>query len=171
MASKHGLSLFETPTLDELQSFLESKGVYISLAPELYTDGINWNWSLGWYLPKDQWEMGDAEQSTYEEFSEAPAKQIPYRISEGTGWYGDNGEFPTRHDAMVAALTLGFRKLDPLYRNNSCEKLAKLYGKTMNELLTEIRVFASELGDWSFRELSEEQIAIIVKHLGNPLEK
>lgn len=158
---------FATPMPDPLvdfQNWLESKGVYIAISPELYENGVNWNWSLGWYLDKKNWEYATVENEV------GNPQQILTRVADGTGWYGDNGEYPTRELALIAAIKLGIKKLDPLFRNNSAEKLASLYGMTQNELLGNIRPFAHELGEWSFREFTQEQLDIIVKRLGNPIK-
>src|ERR1700755_1407807 len=49
------------PTQDHLQTWLESKGMFVSIAPEFYTEGINWNWQVLWYLPKEKWEWIENE--------------------------------------------------------------------------------------------------------------
>lgn len=152
------------PTQDELLSFLEGKGMFIPLMPEIYVDGINWNWQVLWYLKKEDWQYTEID-------TENGRQKVPINIVDGTGWYGDNGEYPTRHDAIEAALKMGLMKLDPLFMNNSSERLAKAYGISMNELLTRIRPFSDELGDWSFREFTIEQMQIIVGKLGNPFQK
>jgi hypothetical protein len=152
------------PSQSDVQKWLESKGVYIAIAPELYEKGINWNWQLCWYLEKKEWEY------TFIDGEDGQPLELPIRIAGGTGWYGDNGEYPTREEALDAALQLGIKKLDPLFRNNSADRLAKVYGLTQNELLTKLRSFSSELGEWSFREFTDEQLKVIVKHLGNPFK-
>lgn len=154
------------PTQDELQTWLEARGMYIAIAPELYADGINWNWQILWYEPKEKWEYVNT-------VDDDDGKPVSYatRISTGTGWYGDNGEYPSRQFAMEAALVLALRKLNIYYRNNSLDKLAALYGTDMNTLLGKIRVFAQELGEWSFRDLNEQQLEIIISKLGEPTIK
>lgn len=64
--------------------FREEFGLYHTIIPEFYTGGINFNWQLRWYLPKEKW--------------------TEYVISDGTYWYGDNGEFPTQRDAELGCL-------------------------------------------------------------------
>lgn len=157
----NGVNIF-APTQDDLQTWLESKGMYVSCAPEMYVDGINWNWQVLWYLPQDRW---DWIEETDDEGKEI---RYPRNICTGTGYYGDNGEYPTRHIAIEAALVMALKKLDILYRHNSIDGLSKLYGVDNNTMLNRIRPFSAELGDWSFREFSEEQLAIIVSKIGQP---
>ena len=52
--------------------------VFISIVPELYKDGVNWNWQILWYNDKKQ--------------------------TEGTFFFGDNHEHPTRENAEKAAI-------------------------------------------------------------------
>lgn len=64
--------------------FREKHGLYYHIVPEFYTKGINFNWQILWYLPKEKW-----------------TKHV---ISDGTGLYGDNGEYPTQEKAEQACL-------------------------------------------------------------------
>jgi len=64
--------------------FREEHGLLYSIIPEFYTGGINFNWQLRWYLPKEEW--------------------TEHVISDGTYWYGDNGEYPTQEEAELATL-------------------------------------------------------------------
>jgi hypothetical protein len=64
--------------------FREKYGLYHTVWPEFYQDGINFNWQILWYLPKDEWTK--------------------YVISDGTMEYGDNGEYPTQEEAELACL-------------------------------------------------------------------
>jgi hypothetical protein len=150
------------PTQDELQTWLETKGMYVSCAPEMYFDGINWNWQILWYLPEKLWDWVE------ETDDDGKVNRYPRNICTGTGYYGDNGEYPTRHLAIEAALVMALKKLDILYRNNSIDGLAKLYEVDNNTMLNRIRPFSAELGDWSFREFTEEQLSIIVSKIGQP---
>jgi hypothetical protein len=56
--------------------------VYISIVPELYQSGTNWNWQLQWF------EGQDAVRAE----------------KNGSFWFGDNGEHPTRESAERAAI-------------------------------------------------------------------
>jgi len=150
------------PTQDQLQTWLESNGMFISIAPEFYQDGINWNFQVLWYEPKEDWEWIEVPDD------EGRLIKFPRNIVTGTGWYGDNGEHPTRHLAIEAALYLALMKLDILFRHNSIDKLAKLYKMKQNDLLILIRPFSAELGDWGFNNLTTEQLEIIVSKLGKP---
>jgi len=149
------------PTQDQLQTWLETRGLYVSIAPEFYADGINWNWQVLWYLPKNTWEWEEYED-------EGKIIKHARNIVTGTGYYGDNGEYPTRHLAMEAALQMALNKTDLMFRHNSVDKLAKLYNMDMNGMLSKLRTFSDELGDWSFRDLTEQQLATIVSKLGPP---
>jgi hypothetical protein len=65
--------------------FREKYGLYHTIWPEFYKDGINFNWQiLFWYLPKDEWTK--------------------YVISDRTMEYEDNGEYPTQEEAELACL-------------------------------------------------------------------
>lgn len=64
--------------------FREKHGLYYHILPEFYTKGINFNWQIFWYLPKEEW--------------------TDYIISDGTGLYGDNNEYPTQEYAEIACL-------------------------------------------------------------------
>ena len=64
--------------------FREKFGFYYTIWPEFYKNGINFNWQIRWYLPKDKWTK--------------------YVISDGTMQYGDNGEYPSQEDAQLACL-------------------------------------------------------------------
>jgi hypothetical protein len=64
--------------------FRDIHGLYHTIWPEFYRDGINFNWQILWYLPKDEWTK--------------------YVISNGTGQYGDNGEYPSQEEAELACL-------------------------------------------------------------------
>jgi len=150
------------PTQDQLQDWLESKNMYLSIAPEFYTEGINWNWQVLWYLPKEEWEYDEHIND------DGILEKLPNNIIGGTGFYGDDGEYPTRHEAVEAALYMALMKLDPLYMNNSIEKLSKLYKIDMNGMLSLIKPFSRELGDWRFDNLTPDQLKIIIDYLGIP---
>jgi hypothetical protein len=64
--------------------FREKHGLYHTICPEFYRNGINFNWQILWYLPKEKW----SERT----------------ISGGTMWYGDNGEYPSHEEAELACL-------------------------------------------------------------------
>ncbi len=150
------------PTREELQAWLENEGLYISIAPEMYTTGINWNWQVLWYLPKHSWTWIDSEDEVGNPI------RLPQNIATGTGYYGDNGEYPTRPEAMDAALEMSLLKSNILFRHNSIDKLAKLYNTDMNSMLDQIKPFSKELGEWSFIDLTMDQLNIIVSKIGQP---
>lgn len=73
------------PTFSQAFDWFEKKyGLYHAIHPEFYADGINFNWNVSWYLPKEKWTKNT--------------------VSDGTYWYGDNGEYPTRRDAELGVL-------------------------------------------------------------------
>lgn len=62
----------------------EVHGLYASIVPEFYGDGVNINWQIMW-----------ATNISSESLDPKP---------NGTYWYGDNGEYPTYHAVMVAVI-------------------------------------------------------------------
>ena len=64
--------------------FRDIHGLYHTICPEFYRDGINFNWQILWYLPKEEW--------------------TEYVICDGTVCYGDNGEYPSQEEAELACL-------------------------------------------------------------------
>jgi hypothetical protein len=74
-----------TPTYSQAFRWMREKyGLYHYIVPEFYVNGINFNWQILWYLPKEEW--------------------TEYNISDGTFMYGDNGEYPTQESAENACL-------------------------------------------------------------------
>lgn len=76
----------------QVMYFLESKGIYLLTRPELYSDGVNWNWQLWWYNPSEYWTDDN--------------------IDCGTFLYGDNGEYRTREEAELSAFYMAFGLLE-----------------------------------------------------------
>jgi hypothetical protein len=73
------------PTFSQaFRFFREKHGLYHYILPEFYKNGINFNWQILWYLPKEEWTN--------------------HRIYNGTMLYGDNGEYPTQEKAELACL-------------------------------------------------------------------
>jgi hypothetical protein len=73
------------PTFSQVFRWFRDKyGLYYYIAPEFYINGINFNWQVLWYLPKEEW--------------------TDHNISDGTFMYGDNGEYPTQESAEQACL-------------------------------------------------------------------
>ena len=73
------------PLYQQAFEFLREKfRFYHTIIPEYYTKGINFNWQLSWYLPKEEW--------------------TEHRIWDGTFLYGDNGEYPSYKDAELGCL-------------------------------------------------------------------
>ena len=64
--------------------FREKYGLYCNFVSEFYSDGINFNWQVMWYIPKEEW--------------------TEFHVANGTYWYGDNNEFPTQEEAELACL-------------------------------------------------------------------
>ncbi len=65
--------------------FREEHGLYLSVTPEFYIDGINFNWQVLWYLPEEEW--------------------TEHNVEDGTFSYGDNGEYPTQRACDLGCLT------------------------------------------------------------------
>lgn len=65
--------------------FRRKHGLYVVNQPEFYTTGINFNWQILWYLPKEEWKFDE--------------KNSPFLIETGTGMYGDNAEYPSQEEA------------------------------------------------------------------------
>lgn len=74
----------KAPTWEQAIEFFETRGMYTNIGPEFYKDGINWLWQILWYLPEE-------EQSEHD-------------IYDGSYFYGDNGEYPTRQLAIKASV-------------------------------------------------------------------
>lgn len=108
VSKEHGLELGKVTQSDLLRDaviaplkqqalhwFRDNYGLYHHIWPEFYTTAINFNWQILWYLPKEDWTK--------------------YVISEGTGQYGDNGEFPSYKQAEEACID----KIIELIKKNS----------------------------------------------------
>lgn len=73
------------PTTSQVLSFFRKNyGLYTHIVPEFYTTKINFNWQILWYIPKEFWTK--------------------FVVSDGTGLYGDNGEYPTYEEAEIACI-------------------------------------------------------------------
>ena len=72
------------PLYQQVVDWLDLKGYNISIKPEYYYEGINWNWQIFWYLPQEEW--------------------TEFLVNDGTMMYGDNGEYNTRLEATIAAI-------------------------------------------------------------------
>jgi hypothetical protein len=76
---------YSAPTLElAKQWFREEHEKSINIHAEYYRDGMNWLWQIMWVLPENEWEE--------------------HNITDGTGTYGDNHEYPTYEEALEAAL-------------------------------------------------------------------
>lgn len=78
------------PLYQQVIDWLDSKNIHISIHPEFYKDGINWNWQVFEYDPNGK---KDPISSRYS-----------YTTNRSTMLYGDNGEYPKRMDAVKAAI-------------------------------------------------------------------
>lgn len=78
------------PLYQQVIDWLDSKNIHISIHPEFYKDGINWNWQVLEYDPN-----GEEDPLTH---------RYSYTTHRSTGMYGDNGEYPKRMDAVRAAI-------------------------------------------------------------------
>jgi hypothetical protein len=78
------LKTFYAPTQGHLQRHLrEEHNCLIVITPEIYDDGINWNWQLFFYKTEPI---------------------FTYDNDRSTMMYGDNGEHDTYEDALEVAL-------------------------------------------------------------------
>jgi len=64
--------------------FREKYGLHYCIIPEFYVNGINFNWQVLWYLPKEEW--------------------TEHNVNDGTFMYGDDGEYPTQELAESACI-------------------------------------------------------------------
>lgn len=62
----------------------EKHELYLNISNEFYHDGVNINWQIKW--------------NTYQ------LTPDPLPITNGTCWYGDNGEYRTYHAVLKAAI-------------------------------------------------------------------
>jgi hypothetical protein len=74
---------YEPKNLIGLLGWLDEHNVIIHIQPEFYSQGINWNWQISFYNP--------------ETFDDPD-------LMDGTGLYGDNGEYKTKEDALEDAV-------------------------------------------------------------------
>ena len=80
------------PLYQQVVDWLDNKGFNINISSEYYYDGVNWLWQIFWLNPISKWEKNVKDQ------------YIRESIYEGTYLYGDNHEYPTRNDALLAAI-------------------------------------------------------------------
>ncbi len=85
----------EAPLYQQLIDWLDSKNIHISIHPEFYKDGINWNWQVFEY------DSNGKEDPISNRYS--------YTTNRSTPMYGDNGEYPTRILALEAAILEAFK--------------------------------------------------------------
>lgn len=103
-----------------LFKIFDSEGFNIIITPEYYKEGINWNWQVRWH------NLTDPEKS----------------LTDGTGVYGDNNEYPQRQLAEDAALKRCFKLLQE--REDPSPKYISLQDT----------IDKGELREEDFRELS-----------------
>ena len=82
--------------IKRLYDFFDSVNLRIAIHPEYYRNGINWNYQITWYLPKEEWDKN---------------------LYNGTPYYGDNAEYPSRIEAEYAAFTQAFLLLEEIIKN------------------------------------------------------
>lgn len=89
-------SAVAAPLYQQCFKFMRNKyGFYVHSSPELYFTGINFNWQILWYLPKNEWTDRNCNDGTY--------------------FYGDNGEYPTQEAADIAMI----EKMIELVKSNN----------------------------------------------------
>jgi hypothetical protein len=69
---------------DVIDWAIKVHGLYASMVPEFYGNGVNINWQIMW-----------ATNISSESLDPKP---------NGTYWYGDNGEYPTYHTVLIAMI-------------------------------------------------------------------
>jgi len=138
------------PTQEQLLTFLESKRMYIAIDPELHQDRVCWSWQLRWYEPEDNHDAED--------------------FWAATGWFGTQGEYPTRKEAQEAAICMGLEYLEPVHRLDSIEKLAKAYHMTYSNTVDSMNSIKDEIGEYFFNRIKPYQIDIFVEKFGHPYQ-
>jgi len=103
--SGHGISVygcFEDMSfylqLGIIMKFIDKRGIQIKIQPEHYTTGINWNWQLWWYNPREEWALKNDIISEH-------------GMTSGSYLYGDNNEYPTMEACYKGAITESFKRL------------------------------------------------------------
>jgi len=66
--------------------FRDEHSLNVSIIPEYYQSGVNFNYQITWYIDKKNWTK--------------------YKVSDGTMWFGDNGEFKTIEEAEESAIQM-----------------------------------------------------------------
>ena len=89
---KDDIGTLRAPLYQQVVDWLDNKGFNINISSEYYYDGINWLWQIFWLNPISKWEKNVKDQ------------YIRESIYDGTYLYGDNHEYPTRNDALLAAI-------------------------------------------------------------------
>ena len=85
----------------KLFDFFEKRNIYVSVFPEFYTDGVNFNWQLLWYNKENEWMPYESENT------------ISYKnLTSETMWYGDDGDFPSFKKAALSAFEKAFGILE-----------------------------------------------------------
>lgn len=109
------------PTIwQTLKWFRDTHGLYVHGSPEFYVDGINFNWQILWYRPKEKWKY-------YMESTVIPnGTPIGHTIYGGTFMYGDNGEYPTQEAADLGAI---LRMIEVVVTNEVNIKINKFTGQ------------------------------------------
>ena len=91
------LETFSAPTQSLLQRWCREKhNKHIQITTDYYLDGINWNYQILWpdetfFDEEGTYDGGDVGNLAFEHF-------------DGTGMYGDNGEYNTYEKALEAGL-------------------------------------------------------------------
>jgi hypothetical protein len=93
--------------------FRDKHGLYVVNQPEFYTTGINFNWQILWYLPKEEWKYDEDDG------------HVIY-VETGTGMYGDNAEYPTQEKAdlgiikkMIEIVKMGKKEYDRMVNHSA----------------------------------------------------
>jgi hypothetical protein len=152
------LELIAAPDFEDLRDWLEKKGFYINIIYDLYPDGVNVNWQVLWYLPKEEWVTDRTGNGM----------TMHHQYMSGTSQYGDNHEFPTYDEAMDAALRKAVYKTKRICQYEDISHLAKIYKMQNTDMIDLLKSNEAEIGQWSWFELTEKQLDFVVSKLGEP---
>lgn len=97
---KNKRKAISAPNVEIVNKWLRDvHGLNISIHPEYYKNGINWNVQITWFLPKKSFTK--------------------YNVNDGTYLYGDNAEFKTYEDALLFGIDESVKIID-ITKTNFC---------------------------------------------------
>lgn len=139
---------YEPKNLIGLMMWLDEHKVVIHIEPDFYREGINWCWQVLFY---------DPESKTQD------------LVVDGTGLYGDNGEYPTRGKAMccgiVRALELYILRLVDSEEILGGYKLPMPSGTTTRDLLCYLKDHYYVIVDEDWRDMKRTSASEYINYL------